>query len=130
MVTCVVRLASALASWSVAAVAQSQASGYLFNDSHFHLTNYFQEGTNIHNFLNIMGAKVGRVALFGVRGAVVPLACLAWILFGLSVYSLATRSVSSPEWRRARPCCLIRSSRKPIFRSLAGRRLDSSIFRI
>jgi predicted TIM-barrel fold metal-dependent hydrolase len=37
-----------------------------FNDSHFHLTNYIQQGTDIHEFLNIMGTKVGRVALFGI----------------------------------------------------------------
>src|SRR5438874_2175582 len=36
------------------------------NDSHFHLTNYIQEGTDIHQFLKIMGTKVGRVALFGI----------------------------------------------------------------
>lgn len=36
------------------------------NDSHFHLTNYIQEGTDIHDFLRIMGNKVGRVALFGI----------------------------------------------------------------
>jgi hypothetical protein len=48
--------------------AQSAAgsSGYLVNDSHFHLTNYVQEGTNIRDFLKIMGDKVGRVALFGI----------------------------------------------------------------
>lgn len=36
------------------------------NDSHFHLTNYVQEGTNIKDFVKIMGDKVGRVALFGI----------------------------------------------------------------
>lgn len=36
------------------------------NDVHFHLTNYIQQGTDIHNFLNMMGTKVGRVALFGI----------------------------------------------------------------
>ena len=36
------------------------------NDAHFHLTNYIQEGTDIHDFLRIMGTKVGRVALFGI----------------------------------------------------------------
>src|SRR5213594_2025014 len=41
-------------------------SGYVLNDSHFHLTNYVQEGTDIHEFLKIMGDKVGRVALFGI----------------------------------------------------------------
>ncbi len=39
---------------------------YEFNDSHFHLTNYIQQGTDIHDFLKIMGTKVGRVALFGI----------------------------------------------------------------
>jgi hypothetical protein len=37
-----------------------------FNDGHFHLTNYIQEGTNIRDFLKIMGTKVGRSALFGI----------------------------------------------------------------
>jgi hypothetical protein len=41
-------------------------SDYVVNDSHFHLTNYIQEGTDIHEFLRIMGTKVGRVALFGI----------------------------------------------------------------
>src|SRR6201997_5139888 len=46
---------------------QSSASQqYELNDSHFHLTNYIQEGTDIHEFLKMMGAKVGRVALFGI----------------------------------------------------------------
>jgi hypothetical protein len=39
---------------------------YELNDVHFHLTNYIQQGTDIHDFLNIMGTKVGRVALFGI----------------------------------------------------------------
>jgi hypothetical protein len=37
-----------------------------FNDSHFHLTNYIQEGTRVRDFVNIMGSRVGRVALFGI----------------------------------------------------------------
>jgi predicted TIM-barrel fold metal-dependent hydrolase len=41
-------------------------SSAVVNDSHFHLTNYVQEGTDIHAFLKIMGTKVGRVALFGI----------------------------------------------------------------
>src|SRR5436305_7302902 len=44
----------------------AQTGSYQFNDSHFHLTNYIQEGTSIRDFLNIMGARVGRVALFGI----------------------------------------------------------------
>ena len=46
--------------------AQAQTGTYELNDSHFHLTNYIQEGTNIQDFLKIMGNKVGRVALFGI----------------------------------------------------------------
>jgi len=45
---------------------KAQANDYLFNDAHFHLTNYIQEGVDIHDFLNTMGNKVGRVALFGI----------------------------------------------------------------
>lgn len=44
----------------------AQAQDYELNDCHFHLTNYIQEGTDIHAFLQIMGSKVGRVALFGI----------------------------------------------------------------
>ena len=39
---------------------------YLFDDSHFHLTNYVQKGTDIHRYLEIMGDKVGRSTLFGI----------------------------------------------------------------
>jgi predicted TIM-barrel fold metal-dependent hydrolase len=39
---------------------------YEFNDSHFHLTNYIQEGTPIRDFLKMMGNTTGRVALFGI----------------------------------------------------------------
>ncbi|MGA7553231.1 MAG: amidohydrolase family protein [Candidatus Acidiferrales bacterium] len=46
--------------------AQSSSGQPELNDSHFHLTNYVQEGTDIHDFLAIMGTKVGRVALFGI----------------------------------------------------------------
>jgi Amidohydrolase len=46
--------------------AQAPSNEYLFNDSHFHLTNYVQEGVDIHDFLKVMGNKAGRVALFGI----------------------------------------------------------------
>jgi hypothetical protein len=39
---------------------------YAVNDSHFHLTNYVQEGIDVHDALKLMGDKVGRVALFGI----------------------------------------------------------------
>ena len=46
--------------------AAQPGDNYLLNDSHLHLTNYVQEGTDIHDLLKIMGNKVGRVALFGI----------------------------------------------------------------
>ena len=44
----------------------ARAAEPLLHDSHFHLTNYIQEGTDIHEFVRIMGDEVGRVALFGI----------------------------------------------------------------
>ncbi len=49
-----------------AAIAQLPSEQPEVNDVHFHLTNYIQQGTDIHDFLKIMGTKVGRVALFGI----------------------------------------------------------------
>src|SRR5688572_16522064 len=46
--------------------SQGSKDSFLLHDSHFHLTNYVQEGTDIKKFLQIMGNKVGRVALFGI----------------------------------------------------------------
>jgi hypothetical protein len=46
--------------------ARPAAPDYLFNDSHLHLTNYVQQGTDIHRYLEIMGDKVGRSTLFGI----------------------------------------------------------------
>ena len=65
---------AALTLWSIALLLGAaavrdtleQSPAYEVNDSHFHLTNYVQEGTDIHDFLKIMGTKVGRVALFGI----------------------------------------------------------------
>ena len=51
--------------WSTHAQAPPNDT-YLFNDSHFHLTNYIQEGIDIHDLLKVMGDKAGRVALFGI----------------------------------------------------------------
>ena len=63
-VRCVIVIA--LLVFSIPTAAQAPANDYLFNDSHFHLTNYIQEGIDIHDFLKIMGNKAGRVALFGI----------------------------------------------------------------
>jgi hypothetical protein len=50
----------------LAASRANPQDNYLCNDSHLHLTNYIQQGTDIHDFVKIMGDKVGRVALFGI----------------------------------------------------------------
>lgn len=42
------------------------AFAYEFHDSHFHLTNYVQEGITVKEYLKIMGNKVGRSTLFGI----------------------------------------------------------------
>jgi hypothetical protein len=80
-VTTAVAALLALSAYAVDAAAQAPATDtggaaqapppppagpYVLNDSHLHLTNYAQEGTDIHDFLKIMGTKVGRVALFGL----------------------------------------------------------------
>jgi len=59
--------------WLLAATASARqaqpaapSQAYELNDSHLHLTNYIQEGTDIHDFLKVMGNRVGRVALFGI----------------------------------------------------------------
>jgi len=48
------------------AIGQANSSEYAFHDSHFHLTNYVQEGTDIQDYLAIMGNTVGRSTLFGI----------------------------------------------------------------
>ncbi len=46
--------------------AQTTASASEFYDSHFHLTNYIQQGIEARRFLQIMGTRVGRSTLFGI----------------------------------------------------------------
>ena len=46
--------------------AQGQGAANEFYDSHFHLTNYVQKGTDVRKFLEIMGTRVGRSTLFGI----------------------------------------------------------------
>jgi hypothetical protein len=41
-------------------------SPYLANDGHVHLTNYVQEGPDVHELLRVMGNKIGRATLFGI----------------------------------------------------------------
>jgi hypothetical protein len=59
-------LAASLAQSAARGAAAQTPTAYEVNDTHFHLTNYVQEGTTIRDFLKIMGTKVGRVALFGI----------------------------------------------------------------
>jgi len=67
VIAAVLRLFSVLGTLGSPAIAQSGSSDpFELNDVHFHLTNYVQKGTDIRDFLKIMGTKVGRVALFGI----------------------------------------------------------------
>jgi hypothetical protein len=50
-----------------ATAVQAQNETYELNDSHFHLTNYIQEGTALQEFVRIMGDKVGRLRYSAYR---------------------------------------------------------------
>ena len=51
---------------AVQAPAATGNPGYVVNDTHFHLTNYIQEGIDARAHLKNMGTKVGRSTLFGI----------------------------------------------------------------
>jgi hypothetical protein len=59
-------LAVCVIAGSVFVSTQAPADPRQFNDSHFHLTNYVQEGISAQQFLNIMGNRVSRSTLFGI----------------------------------------------------------------
>jgi predicted TIM-barrel fold metal-dependent hydrolase len=70
-------LIAAIGSGSLALAAKDKSAGgksarapapdYLFDDSHFHLTNYVQKGIDVHTYVEqIMGDQIGRSALFGI----------------------------------------------------------------
>ena len=46
--------------------AQGSGAANEFYDSHFHLTNYVQQGLTPREFLRIMGTRTGRSTLFGI----------------------------------------------------------------
>jgi hypothetical protein len=48
------------------APASTAGAANEFFDSHFHLTNYVQQGIELGQFLGIMGTRVGRSTLFGI----------------------------------------------------------------
>ena len=56
----------AVAWLALAAGASAQNAALEFDDAHFHLTNYVQEGIGVRQFLDIMGTRVGRSTLFGI----------------------------------------------------------------
>ena len=58
-------LLSAVAGFAAPAPAAAPA-GYLFSDSHVHLTNYIQEGITARELLKLMGDQVERSTLFGI----------------------------------------------------------------
>jgi len=59
-------IAFVVAAHSAAAQSGARVRDYDFDDSHFHLTNYIQEGTDIRDFVRLMGTRVGRSTLFGI----------------------------------------------------------------
>jgi hypothetical protein len=58
-------LALALACGSPAAAAD-QWPDALFHDAHFHISNYVQEATDAHAYVEMMGTKIGRSTFFGL----------------------------------------------------------------
>ena len=52
-------------STSVAPAASDEAA-YVYNDAHFHLTNYVQEGTDLKDYLKMMDGVVKRSTVFGL----------------------------------------------------------------
>jgi predicted TIM-barrel fold metal-dependent hydrolase len=70
------RAISALVLGSLCVIAPARAAraeqearsrpNFEFNDCHFHLTNYVQEGISVQQLLTLMGHRVGRSALFGI----------------------------------------------------------------
>ena len=45
---------------------RAEAADCKYNDSHFHLTNYIQEGTDVRDYVRMMGDTVCRSTLFGI----------------------------------------------------------------
>lgn len=49
-----------------AAAPEKQENEILFNDAHVHIWNFVQKGPTIHQFVEMMGTKIGRSVLFGL----------------------------------------------------------------
>jgi Amidohydrolase len=65
-VACVAVVAGLCLARTSAQVQPAGSADNTFNDSHFHLTNYVQKGTDVRKFLEIMGTRVGRSTVFGI----------------------------------------------------------------
>ncbi|HEX5649719.1 MAG TPA: hypothetical protein VFX69_08695, partial [Steroidobacteraceae bacterium] len=55
-----------LAATTVTGASDPPTPQYIYSDSHFHLTNYVQEGTDIRDYLRMMDGVVKRSTLFGL----------------------------------------------------------------
>lgn len=51
---------------SLVSAQDKSCAGAKYNDSHFHLTNYVQEGTPVRDYVRMMGSTVCRSTLFGI----------------------------------------------------------------
>ena len=67
---CFMICAAMFSSWTFAQTASQAPSNSWadadFHDSHLHLTNYVQEGTDIKDLISMMGSKIGRSTVFGI----------------------------------------------------------------
>jgi len=75
---------------------------YGFNDVHFHLTNYIQEGPALREFLKIMGTAAGRSTLFGIPQPAYYLATDAPLYYSFTDADIAMTYLSLPKAERAR----------------------------
>lgn len=67
----VLGLALSVLSFSLAEAQAPSQGEYKYNDSHFHLTNYVQEGTNIKDYFAMMGKVVKRSTLFSAANVAI-----------------------------------------------------------
>ncbi len=52
--------------WLLCIAAPAISEEALFHDSHFHLTNYVQEGPAMSELVDMMGTRIGRSTVFGI----------------------------------------------------------------
>ncbi|HEX4739599.1 MAG TPA: amidohydrolase family protein [Allosphingosinicella sp.] len=58
--------AAALSLWAPPVAAVTPPQGWLFDDSHFHLTNYVQRGLTMRQYVAMMGTSIKRSTVFGI----------------------------------------------------------------